>query len=283
MNLFYSSIMSKKKTIDEVFKYFIEKNISNIELTGGIQYDKNINDKLVSYKNKYNFNLLIHNYFPCPKNEFVINLSSLDKEVYDLSLQHCKNSIEVSKRINSKKYAFHAGFLTDINVEETGNLIKRKKLANRNNAIERFCEAFTKLFSFSAGEVDLFVENNIITQENYKNFLNVNPFLLTDKKSYEELKSFIDFNILIDLGHLNVSSETLNLDIDDEANFFLEIAKYIHFSENNKIADENLAFSSNNNAYRHLSKNKLDNKIITLEIKSDFNHIKKVRDKILEL
>ena len=66
----------------------------------------------------------------------------------------------------------------------------------------------------------MFVENNIITQENYKNFLNVNPFLLTDKKSYEELKSFIDFNILIDLGHLNVSSETLNLDIDDEANFF---------------------------------------------------------------
>ena len=62
------------------------------------------------------------------------------------------------------------GFLTDINVEETGNLIKRKKLANRNNAIERFCEAFTKLISFSAGEVDLFVENNIITQENYKNF-----------------------------------------------------------------------------------------------------------------
>ena len=128
----------------------------------------------------------------------------------------------------------------------------------------------------------MFVENNIITQENYKNFLNVNPFLLTDKKSYEELKSFIDFNILIDLGHLNVSSETLNLDIDDESNFF-EFAKYIHFSENNKIEDENLAFSSNNNAYRHLSKNKLDNKIITLEIKSDFNHIKKFRDKILEL
>ena len=41
MNLFYSSIMSKK-TIDEVFKFFIEKNISNVELTGGIQYDKNI-------------------------------------------------------------------------------------------------------------------------------------------------------------------------------------------------------------------------------------------------
>lgn len=283
MNLFYSSIMSKKKTIDDVFKFFIERNISNVELTGGIQYDKNIFDKLVFYKNKYNLNLLIHNYFPCPKNDFVINLSSFDKEVYNLSLQHCKNSIEVSKRINAKKYAFHAGFLADIEVEEAGNVIERKKLVNRNNAIERFCEAFTKLISFSSGEVDLFVENNIVTQENYKNFLNVNPFLLTDKKSYEELKSFIDFNILIDLGHLNVSCETLNLDIDDEANFFLEITNYIHFSENNKIKDENLAFSTNNNAYRHLSKNKLDNKIITLEIKSDFNHIKKVRDKILEL
>ena len=50
--------MSKKKTIDEVFKFFIEKNISNVELTGGIQYDKNINDKLVSYKNKYNFQFI---------------------------------------------------------------------------------------------------------------------------------------------------------------------------------------------------------------------------------
>tara|TARA_Y100000590_G_scaffold470706_1_gene668068 strand:- start:4596 stop:5447 length:852 start_codon:yes stop_codon:yes gene_type:complete len=283
MNLFYSSIISKKKTIDEVFKFFIEKKISNIELTGGIQYDENILDKLIFYKKNYNLNLLIHNYFPSPKKDFVINLSSLDNEIYNLSLSHCIKAIEISKKIKATKYAFHAGFLLDLEAEETGNLIKRRKLINRNNAINRLCEAFTKLVNFSAGEVDLFIENNVVTLENYNNFSNINPFLLTDKKSYLELKSFIDFNILLDLGHLNVSSETLKLDINDETNFFLQIAKYIHFSENNKLKDENLAFSNDNNAYRHLLKNKLDTKTITLEVKSDFDQIEKLRDKFLKL
>ena len=46
-------------------------------------------------------------------------------------MNHVKNSIRLSSKINSKYYSVHAGFLCDLKPSDLGNKIKKKKLYNR--------------------------------------------------------------------------------------------------------------------------------------------------------
>jgi sugar phosphate isomerase/epimerase len=66
-----------------------------------------------SYVKDYSFEYLVHNYFPVPKESFVVNLSSLDEIIHKKSIKHIKSSIRFCAEIGAKLYTFHPGFLTD--------------------------------------------------------------------------------------------------------------------------------------------------------------------------
>ena len=89
----------------------VKNNFYNIELSGGTNYYESFEDELLELKEKYNLNYRCHNYFPPPKDPFVLNLASLNNDTYDRSFEHLVNSIELSKKLGSDKFGFHAGFL----------------------------------------------------------------------------------------------------------------------------------------------------------------------------
>ena len=82
--------------------------IKNVELGSNHIYESNYN-----YIKKYNFNFLVHNYFPIPKENFVINIASFDKKIREKSLNQIKKSINFYKKIGAKIYTFHPGFIVD--------------------------------------------------------------------------------------------------------------------------------------------------------------------------
>ena len=64
------------------------------------------------------FDFSLHNYFNKeePKNDFVMNLASLDHNIAQKTFQKVVNAIVISKKIGSHFYALHAGFFLDLKI-----------------------------------------------------------------------------------------------------------------------------------------------------------------------
>ena len=74
--IFVSTSGFKNKRISEIIEILVFNKFKNIELSGGSTYYEGIEEELVKLKLKYDLNLQLHNYFPPPKDGFVLNLSS---------------------------------------------------------------------------------------------------------------------------------------------------------------------------------------------------------------
>ena len=70
----------------------VDMNNFNLEFSSGLPHDPNN----INFFNNFNNNFkLLHNYFPAPKVPFVLNLASENKEIRELSLNHCLKNIHI--------------------------------------------------------------------------------------------------------------------------------------------------------------------------------------------
>jgi sugar phosphate isomerase/epimerase len=243
----------KYQTAYKTSKFLAENGFLAIELSGGI-YEKNQLKKLKDLQTKYDIQFKVHNYFPPPLNPFVFNLGSLNKDIARLSIQHVKNAIDYSKELRSDVYSFHAGFLLDPGVSELGETISSRQLYDRTEAMKVFIERVNDLSIYALSKkVSLLIENNVISSSNYKQFFG-DPLLMTNKSEciYIMENTPSNVNLLVDVGHLKVSSQSLGL---DAILFLTKCKKWIkayHFSENNGMEDENKEFDSNSWFWPHI-------------------------------
>ncbi len=232
----------------------INYGAKNIELSGGIYCSENLK-KLKSQKQKINFQ--IHNYFPPPKIPFVFNLASQNPLIAARSLKHVETAIRNCKEIGSDYYSFHAGFLCDIEIDELGKVVKKKKLFDRRKSINIFIKRISKLAALAKkNKVTLLVENNVLSKKNLKEF-NANPFLMCEPiESCKIAKRFPpNVKLLVDVAHLKVSAKTLNF---DPKIMFQKCNKYIggyHLSDNDGKSDTNKPFFDNAWFWKYLNKN----------------------------
>ena len=119
---------SIKKSLNKLKKF----KINNVELGSNHKYEKNYN-----FIKRNEFNYLVHNYFPVPKKNIIINIASQKKEIRQESINQIKKSINFSKKINAKLYTFHPGFLTDPDgtnqSDKNYDFLWRKDLSNNKN------------------------------------------------------------------------------------------------------------------------------------------------------
>jgi sugar phosphate isomerase/epimerase len=251
MTIYISTGGFSKKSTDLAISDLERYGFKNIELSGG-PHKKNL---FYTIKNK-KLNFQIHNYFPPPKVPFVLNLASLDKRIYKKSLNLVLKAINFSHRLGSGYYSFHAGFLCDVNPSDLGNKIKKKKLNSR----EICKKIFIKRVSFIAKyanklDIKIMIENNVITKNNLKEF-GSNPFLMTDPVECKEILKELPGNVglLIDVGHLKVSSRTLKF---NPKNMFIDCKKRIfgyHLSDNNGKRDTNAPFTKKSWFWKYLDR-----------------------------
>jgi len=250
----------------------LDHNIRNIELSGGLEYSPRYKQDLLNLKNKYNINFLLHNYFPPPKVDFVMNLASQNKKIFSRTCQHIEKAVSLSKYVGAGCYGFHAGFLMNPKAYQLGEAFSISDLTDKETAIQIFCKGYNYLKQ-KIGNFKLYIENNVISYENFKTF-GKNPFLLTSSKDYFMLKQLIDFNLLLDIGHLKVSSHTLNLNFYEELEILINCSDYIHLSDNDGYQDLNFNFNKESSLFNHLKKLNLSNKIITLEMNDEITALK---------
>ena len=243
----------KDKTALEVVNYFFEHEILEIELSGG-QFSDNTLQDLNKFKNTVSF--CVHNYFPPPKIPFVLNLASMNNEIFIKSFEHMKASILLAKSLGSSFYSFHAGFLIDPKVNELGKRIISKKMNSRLYAKEIFIERVNQLADFAYQEgVSLLIENNVLSYKNLIEFKG-NPLLMADPDETAEIMQEINSNVglLVDVAHLKVSSNSLKFNPEI---FFTKCERWIrgyHLSDNDGLSDSNSPFTEEAWFWPHLKK-----------------------------
>ena len=272
-----------KISFKKAVKILNNEGIDSIELSGGKYCDIK---KIINFFNKNKKKFIFHNYFPVPKKSFVINLASSNNKIYKKSVLNIKKSINISNKINSKFFSFHAGFLFDPPPKLLGGQFKKVNLDNRFQALKRFTKRVKNISRYAKKKnVKILIENNVITKENLNRF-GENPFLLTSPN--EILKFLKNFHnnvgLLLDVGHLKVSSKTLGFDLVNAHENLKPFIEGYHLSDNDGKKDSNNEFSENSWFFKKL---KLDAKYISIEVytknlknlKNLYNLIKKKYEK----
>ena len=262
---------------DKTAELFVNENIKFIELSGGL-YSKDLLINLSKYIES-GVKFQIHNYFPPPKNPFILNLASSDDSIRKQSLNHVMNSLKCCKILKSNFYSFHAGFLCDFSISEIGKKIKNRQLNDRKKSKDIFYKSLEKISKVASDlNINLMIENNVLSKKNFLEF-NSNPFLMCDPEEAIEIMkdSPKNINLLVDVAHLKVSSNSLRF---DPKNFFLECDDYItgyHLSDNDGLVDSNNSINENSWFWRYLKK---DIDYISLEVYgekiSQLNELKKL-------
>ncbi len=244
-NIFVSTTFAKDDSkISEVLKVCKNEKIYNIELGSNHTYEKNF-EKIV---NKYNFQFIIHNYFPVPKKSFVVNIASLNKKIRDLSLNHVKKSIIFCNATKSKLYTFHPGFLNDpisaSRAKSNYDFIWKEKIIKKNYklAYKQMLLSLNEIVRFAKKQK---VKIAIETEGSYKK----RDYLLMQKPNeYKELFKYFkpkDLGINLNLGHLNLAAKAFKF---SKHNFVELVKKYVvalELSDNNGLEDEHLPLKKN--------------------------------------
>lgn len=262
MNIYISTGQNKTVKTSKLLRLLLNKNISKIELSAG-PYEKNILNKISKYRNE----IQIHNYFPVPKNPFIINLASKNDLIYKLSQKHLKKSINFAKKTGSKVFSFHAGFLVDPRLEDFGKTLSKFKTNNKSEVMKLYINRLNQLADFAKKKgVTLLIENNVITKKNLNRF-DKNPFLMTNfsdtKKIMENTRENV--GLLVDVAHLKVSAKALNFNPENYLIKTIRWTKGYHLSDNDGISDQNKNLKYNSWFWKFLSK-KVG--FVTLELKN---------------
>jgi len=129
--IYVSSACSEQSFIGAAVKELAGHGFKNIELSGGTRYYDGCESDLIELQKKYDLNFLIHNYFPPPKDPFILNLASLDRGIYEKSLQHLQKALRLTRRLGGKQFGFHGGFFVDRPVDEIGKKFGKSNLYNK--------------------------------------------------------------------------------------------------------------------------------------------------------
>ena len=239
-NIFVSTTFAEDNSkVSEILKLCKKARILNVELGSNHAYEKNF-DHIIK---KYNFRFLVHNYFPIPKRNFVVNIASLNNKIRNLSLQHAKRAISFCKKINSKLYTIHPGFLLDPikanSSTKNYDFIWRNKNENKNykKAYNNMIESLKKITNFAKNRG---VKVAIETEGSF----NKSGFLLMQRpKEYKRLFKYFkpkELGINLNIGHLNLASNAFNF---SKTKFVNNLKPYIlafELSHNNGIEDQHL-------------------------------------------
>lgn len=231
----------------------------NIELSGGSKYQDSLNDEIIELKNK-GYNFLVHSYFPIPKENFVLNFASTNSQTREF----IKNSMKYIKMLNIKYYSIHAGFKKDFDIEN--ELLVNGKNSFTLESIKKNIEWFYEKYR----------DYKIALENLYPNNKNDVCFGNTPEEIEEILNLDSRVYLLLDLGHLKVSSRLLNFNYLEAVE--LIFTKYshrileIHLSENHgEYDDHNLILSDSVqyfiiNKYKNLIKK--NNINLTIEVRN---------------
>lgn len=238
--IYISSASVKSERIGDSVRSLASMGFKNIELSGGTKHYAGYMEDLVSLKDEFGLNYLVHNYFPPPEEDFVLNLTSSDEAIVSRSMGLIRNGIMAANRLKAPLYAFHPGYAVELSPVKKGiyfDYTKAKAPKQEKEAL--FYGRLDAIMKELPEGCRVAVENLFPFSEKEDMSLFSAP---------EEIFGFLErtssdprVGMLLDLGHLNVSSRYLGFDRDAFLDELLErFGKKIfevHISENDGSGD----------------------------------------------
>lgn len=215
MKLFISSSCSKQDNIFDALEELALVGFNNIELSGGNLFDNYTKEGLLDLRKRFNLNLLVHNYFPPQPEPFVLNIASAIPETVRHSQYLIDESIELSLELGQTHYGLHAGYIHEMSTvcDEYGVFLSGERIVDAAHIQQNFIDQVVKKMPKG---FYLAIENAFPRGDG-------TPFSLMS--SPEQILAHLEYyknspvGLLLDLGHLGVSSHILKFD----KYFFLDI------------------------------------------------------------
>jgi sugar phosphate isomerase/epimerase len=253
-----TSCLKNPSDIIRVLNEYEKAGIENVELGSVHKYFD------IKEIKKFNFNFLIHNYFPPPKIPFNFNLASNNKEIREKSSNLAKKAIDLCVEIESPLYTFHAGFTVD--PPKLGEPFPQENITNRKKAISIFVEEVIKIVDYgNCRGIKTAMEPNVVQKFNLiknKNELSLFAEFPEIKELFQSLNE-TKLGVLLDLGHTIVTSHWLNFDKDEFVEKCSNRVLAIHASNNNGLQDQHKSLTKE--CWQTSKLKKFKNVPITLE------------------
>lgn len=249
-----TSCIAGKNNYEEAFNFILNANIYNIEISGNHFHSNN--DELIKLINNYkkeNTNFIFHNYFPVPKNEIVMNLLSKNNEISQDSFDIINNALLIAEKTKSELYTFHPGYLRDAKINSKNQFQFFGTKLNIDESIDLYKKKFSNFFKNSI----FFKKSNNISLGLENLFPNSDGSNDSFMCNFEEMKKIFEIpfikksniGILIDLGHLQISSNLLNFDkykfLDNIIDLYGDKIYEVHISENDCFSDLHQRITNN--------------------------------------
>lgn len=222
--------------------------------------------------------ILAHNYFLPRADPFVLNLASPDETILQRSIAYVQDAIEFCSNHGIPSYSIHAGFRVDptLSLKFTTSTVPPFE-----TSFETFVESLrTVLHDAERNDVSLWIENNVVTAENvHRN----SPLLMfSEPGEFSRLFDRIDSNqlgVLLDTGHLKVSSTTLQFDPTEFISEVSDHVEAVHLHTNDGLKDQHEPVTGEDDILMNLDQF-LDQPII---IESRFDSLSKLETHIEEV
>lgn len=257
--IYLSSASVKNERIADSVRELASMGFRNIELSGGTKHYDGYMEDLISLKDEYGLNYIIHNYFPPPEDDFVLNLASSDEAVVSKSIRLIRNGIEAASRLGAPLYAFHPGYAVELSLIKKGIYFDYRKDggAAKQEKEAVFYGRLDDVVKSLPGDCRIAIENLF-------------PFSKEEDLSLlsapDEIFGFLErfsndpkVGLLLDLGHLNVASRYHGFDREVFLGELLErfSAKIfeVHISENDGSGDEHRLTAEDSWQVRFISAN----------------------------
>ena len=231
-----TSCLVNGNNVFDVLETYARAGLRRVELGSRHKYVAGL---LPSNFLRYDFDFLVHHYFPPPEKPIIVNLASQNPAVLEQSRAHIKRSIELCHRLGIKLFTFHAGFRLD--PDNKLQFPVGQPFTPYDVAFATFVESIDEIDFYSKQRgIRIAVENNVVSRHNLVS--GRDQFLLLCKaEEFERLwhrTPTTNAGVLLDLGHLKVTSHWLQFDRYEFINKVKDRVFAIHLHENNGQVDE---------------------------------------------
>ena len=214
-------------------------DIQAVELGSNHCYEENYR-----YLSSYNFEYLVHNYFPIPQKSFVVNIASFDQEIRTMSIKHIKRAVDFCEKINAKLYTFHPGFLTDPKGSNQTNNNYDFQWDENQLGMTSYSKAKALMFQALDKVVAYAKSKNIKIAIETEGSLNKKDHLLMQRpEEYDEFMikySSGEIGINLNIGHLNLAANAFDFNRQDFVDLIQNYIVAMELSHNDGLEDQHL-------------------------------------------
>lgn len=222
--------------LTDLVEDFLAHGLNCIELSASPPVSEYEIEHLLKLKAQFS----IHNYFPPAIVPFVLNLASSNSKCLTDSINMAKHAIDLTSFLGATFYCVHSGFRADVDAASLGGPLKYDSILPYDKAYEQFVKSLQDLCDYARCQnITIGVEPHVITKAQLIDGRNELLLICEPWEIPALLKDVArdNFGILLDTGHLSVTSNTLGFDRREFLDLIAPSTIAIHLHENDGLSD----------------------------------------------